>query len=65
MGRAGECPPRFWMNAERAKEALHRLLKMFESDDLPEAITRTLIRPKDGVTRPCGKCRITNHKMPI
>jgi len=51
------------MNAERAREALHRLLGMFESGDLPEAIARTLIRPKDGAARPCDRWSLGNRLL--
>ncbi|KUK40537.1 MAG: hypothetical protein XD69_1409 [Clostridia bacterium 62_21] len=62
MGRAGKGPPVF-MNAERAREALHRLLKMFESGDLPEAIARSLIWPKDGAARPCDRWSLGNRLL--
>ncbi len=51
------------MNAERAREALHRLLSMFQSGDLPEAIARTLIRPKAGCERPCDKWSLGNRLL--
>lgn len=51
------------MNAERAKEALHLLLSMFQSGDLPEAIARTLIKPKAGCERPCDRWSLGNRLL--
>ncbi|WP_211328207.1 ArdC-like ssDNA-binding domain-containing protein [Thermodesulfitimonas autotrophica] len=42
---------------------MRRLLKMFESGDLPEAVARTLIRPKGGITRPCDKWSLGNRLL--
>jgi antirestriction protein ArdC len=49
-------------NIERAKEALNRLLKMFESGDLPAAVARTLIRPAK-VERPSDKWSLGNRLL--
>jgi len=39
------------MRLKRAKEALHSVIAMFESGNLPAAVARTMIKPKPG----CGK----------
>jgi antirestriction protein ArdC len=48
---------------ERAKEALQKLLHMFESGNLPAAITRTLIKGKPGFERPCEKWSLGNRLL--
>jgi hypothetical protein len=51
------------MNVERAKEALHRLLAMFESGDLPQAVARTMLRPKPGAEKPSDRWSLGNRLL--
>ena len=39
----------------RIKEAATRLLEMFETGKMPEAIARTMIRRESGDNRPCDE----------
>ncbi|MGB9793066.1 MAG: ArdC-like ssDNA-binding domain-containing protein [Thermacetogeniaceae bacterium] len=48
------------MNLERMKEALNRLLAIFESGDLPAAVARTLIQPVPGYEKPSDKWSLGN-----
>jgi hypothetical protein len=47
-------------NKEKAKEALNSVLEMFESGNLPAAISRTMIIPPPGFERPCDKWSLGN-----
>ncbi|MGI6405524.1 MAG: ArdC-like ssDNA-binding domain-containing protein [Syntrophaceticus sp.] len=47
-------------NKEKAKEALNSVLEMFESGNLPAAISRTMITPPPGYERPCDKWSLGN-----
>ncbi|MBO8128051.1 MAG: M48 family peptidase [Peptococcaceae bacterium] len=49
--------------SERIKEILHRLLGMFESGDLPQAVARTMIRAKAGAERPCDRWSLGNRLL--
>lgn len=48
---------------ERVKEALNRLLSMFESGDLPAAVARTLITPAPGAEKPSDKWSLGNKLL--
>lgn len=48
------------MKIEHAKDALNRILLMFETGDLPAAISRTMIIPPPGYERPCDKWSLGN-----
>jgi len=61
MGRAGRSALLFMkLERARAKEALSRLLAMFESGDLPAAVARTMITPVPGTERPSDKWSLGN-----
>ncbi|BAF60637.1 hypothetical protein PTH_2456 [Pelotomaculum thermopropionicum SI] len=60
MGRAGGPAPRVVIKTERAKEALKRLLNMFESGNLPAAVARTVIK---GDARPCDRWSLGNRLL--
>ncbi len=60
MGRAGIARPVSMTKTERIKEAIDRLLDMFESGDLPAAIARTVIK---GDARPCDKWSLGNRLL--
>jgi|GEM_PF-4666686 len=51
------------MKPERVKEALSRLLSMFESGDLPAAVARTLITPVAGAEKPSDKWSLGNKLL--
>ena len=51
------------MNVERAKEALYRLLVMFESGSLPQAVARTMLRPKPGAEKPSDRWSLGNRLL--
>ena len=44
------------LDQNKAKDALDRILNMFKSGDLPDAIARTMITPPPGYERPCELC---------
>jgi antirestriction protein ArdC len=48
------------MKLKRAKDALCNILDMFESGNIPEAISRTMITPPPGYGRPCDKWSLGN-----
>ncbi|MDN5375340.1 MAG: hypothetical protein PWQ39_380 [Thermacetogenium sp.] len=48
---------------ERVKEALNRLLSMFESGDLPAAVARTLITPVPGTEKPSDRWSLGNKLL--
>jgi hypothetical protein len=48
------------MKLKRAKDALSNILDMFESGNIPEAISRTMITPPPGYERPCDKWSLGN-----
>jgi antirestriction protein ArdC len=48
------------MKLKHAKDALSRILNMFKSGNLPEAISRTMITPPPGYERPCDKWSLGN-----
>ncbi len=60
MGRAEGPAPQFMVKTERTKEALARLLNMFESDNLPTAVARTVIK---GDARPFDKWSLGNRLL--
>ena len=51
------------MQIERAKEALNKLLEMFESGNMPAMITRTLIKGKPGSECPCEEWSLGNRLL--
>jgi antirestriction protein ArdC len=51
------------MKIERAQEALHKILSMFESGKLPAAVKRTLLKPVAGDERPCDKWSLNNRLL--
>lgn len=48
------------LDQNKAKDALDRILNMFKSGDLPDAIARTMITPPPGYERPCDKWSLGN-----
>jgi hypothetical protein len=48
---------------ERARDALNKLLWMFETGDMPAMIKRTLIKPKPGSEKPSGKWSLGNRLL--
>ena len=49
----------------RIKEAADRLLEMFETGKMPEAIARTMIRRESGDNRPCDEWSLGNQILMI
>lgn len=60
MGRAGGLAPGIMKKLKRAKEALHSVIAMFETGDLPAAVARTMIRPKPGHKKPSDSWSLGN-----
>ncbi|MCL6559042.1 MAG: ssDNA-binding domain-containing protein [Firmicutes bacterium] len=50
-------------NTEKAKEALGRLLNMFETGNLPAAVARTVIQAKAGGNKPSDKWSLGNRLL--
>lgn len=48
------------MELEHAKDAMNRILLMFESGNFPKAISRTMITLPSGYERPCDKWSLGN-----